>query len=258
MSTPTQISRVASFKSPEAFRAHLRTLRVEIPCDDQIVRGASSPLAQPLENVRINGKPILNRYAIQPMEGWDGTTTGGVTDRVMRRWRRFGASGAKLICGGEAMAVRADGRANPNQLVLNQQNQGDLAKLIDVLLQAHRERFGSNSDPVIGFQLTHSGRFCKPVDHHRLEPRVAYRHPLLNGRFGVSSDSQVFTDNEIEGLIADYVRAARIAWNAGADFVDIKHCHGYLLHEFLSAWHRPGKYGGSFENRTRILREIIA
>jgi 2,4-dienoyl-CoA reductase-like NADH-dependent reductase (Old Yellow Enzyme family) len=59
-------------------------------------------------------------------------------------------------------------------------------------------------------------------------------------------------------LIQDYVKAARIAWDAGADFVDIKHCHGYLLHEFLSARSRPGPYGGSFENRTRVLREIVA
>jgi 2,4-dienoyl-CoA reductase-like NADH-dependent reductase (Old Yellow Enzyme family) len=110
---------------------------------------------------------------------------------------------------------------------------------------------------VVGFQLTHSGRFCKPTDKARLEPRVAYRHPILDKKFGVTSDSQIFTDFEVDELIADYVRAARIAYDVGADFVDIKHCHGYLLHEFLSAFHRPGKFGGSFENRTRVLREIV-
>src|SRR5207245_10645050 len=68
----------------------------------------------------------------------------------------------------------------------------------------------------------------------------------------------VWSDSEIEQLIEDYVEAAQVAWDVGADFVDIKHCHGYLLHEFLSAFTRPGKYGGSFENRTRILREIVA
>ncbi len=73
-----------------------------------------------------------------------------------------------------------------------------------------------------------------------------------------TSDAQVFTDAEIDQLTGDYVRAARIAWEAGADFVDIKHCHGYLLHEFLGAHTRPGKYGGSFENRTRLLRDITA
>src|SRR6267142_2453709 len=114
------------------------------------------------------------------------------------------------------------------------------------------------TDRVIGFQLTHSGRFCRPTDQARLVPRVAYRHPILDQKFSVTSDAQILTDSEVEVLIEDYIRAARIAWEAGADFVDIKHCHGYLLHEFLSAFCRPGKFGGSFENRTRILREIVA
>ncbi len=87
---------------------------------------------------------------------------------------------------------------------------------------------------------------------------MAYRHPLLDRRFQVTSDRQVLSDGEVAGIVVDYVKAARIAWNAGADFVDIKHCHGYLLHEFLGAFTRPGRYGGSFENRTRLLREIIA
>ena len=77
----------------------------------------------------INGKKIGNRYAVQPMEGWDGTTTGGITPEVLRRWQRFGESGAKLIFGGEAMAVRPDGRANPNQLIIDESNQAGLAKL---------------------------------------------------------------------------------------------------------------------------------
>jgi 2,4-dienoyl-CoA reductase-like NADH-dependent reductase (Old Yellow Enzyme family) len=91
-----------------------------------------------------------------------------------------------------------------------------------------------------------------------MEPRVAFRHPILDRKFNVTSDAQVFTDDEIDELIRCYVRAARVAWEAGADFVDLKHCHGYLLHEFLGAHIRPGRFGGSFENRTRILREIVA
>ena len=128
----------------------------------------------------------------------------------------------------------------------------------EILIAAHKECFGTAGDLVIGFQLTHSGRFCKPNDKFRMEPRVAYRHPILDRRFNVTSDTQVFTDSEIEQLIEKYIAAAQIAADIGADFVDIKHCHGYLLHEFLSAFTRPGKYGGSFENRTRILREIVA
>jgi 2,4-dienoyl-CoA reductase-like NADH-dependent reductase (Old Yellow Enzyme family) len=252
-----KLTRIPSLKTVADFRNHIAALGVELPCEDQIIGGPASPLAQPL-SVRVNGKLISNRYAIQPMEGWDATTSGAPTDDVRRRWQRFGESGAKLIYGGEAMAVRPDGRANPNQLIISEENKKGLAELRDTLLRAHRERFGTIDDLVIGFQLTHSGRFCKPNDHKRLEPRVAYRHPILDKKFNVTSDAQVFTDSEIEALIADYVRAAQVARDAGADFIDIKHCHGYLLHEFLSAFTRPGKYGGSFENRTRILREIIS
>src|SRR5207249_10823356 len=192
------------------------------------------------------------------MRGRDGTMAGGITDEVVRRSQRFGESGAKRIYGGEAMAVRADGRANPNQLVICAENQAALAHLRDTLIRAHQERYGTVEDLVIGFQLTHSGRFCRPNDKFQMEPRVAYRHPILDKKFNVTSEAQIFTDSEIEQLIECYVAAAKIARDVGADFVDIKHCHGYLLHEFLSAFTRSGKYGGSFENRTRILRDIIA
>lgn len=192
------------------------------------------------------------------MEGWDGTTTGGVSDEMRRRWRRFGESGAKMICGAEAMAVRPDGRANPNQLILTKDNKAGIAELVGLLKSAHAEHHGTTDDLVIGFQLTHSGRFCRPHDKSRWESRVAFRHAILDRKFNVTSDEQVLTDLQVEALIADFVRAARVAWETGADFVDLKHCHGYLLHEFLGAHKRPGKYGGSYENRTRVLREIIA
>jgi len=258
MSEPIQLVRVSTLKTVEAFQAHARSLALQLPCDDFILQGISSPLTQPIEWIRVNGKRIGNRYAVQPMEGWDATPTGGVSEEVLRRWRRFGQSGAKLICGGEAMAVCPEGRANPNQLIISEGNQADLARLSAALVDSHRERFGTAEDLVLGFQLTHSGRFCKPTDKRRLEPRVAYRHPILDKKFGVTADSQVITDGEVEKLIETYIRAARVAWDVGADFVDLKHCHGYLLHEFLGAFSRPGKFGGCFENRTRILREIVA
>ena len=258
MPEPIKLTRVPSLKTVEDFRKHVASLGIELPCEDQIAIGSASPLVQPVGETAINGKQIGNRWAIQPMEGWDGTTTGGVTDEVRRRWQRFGESGAKLIYGGEAMAVRPDGRANPNQLIIIEQNKQDLAEIREILVKAHQERYGTTDDLLIGFQLTHSGRFCKPNHKIRMEPRVAYRHPILDKKFKVTSDEQVFTDDEIERLIECYIAAAKIAWDVGADFVDLKHCHGYLLHEFLGAHTRPGKYGGSFENRTRILREIIA
>lgn len=247
--------RLGALKSLEDFQTACLSLGIELPVE--AVEASRSALADEA-HVVINGKRPGNRIVIHPMEGWDGTLTGGVTDEMRRRWRRFGESGAKMICGAEAMAVRADGRANPNQLILVEENRAGIAELVQILKEAHVALYGSAEDLVIGFQLTHSGRFCRPNDKQRWESQVAFRHPILDRKFNVTSDAQVLSDDDVEVLIADYVRAARLAHEVGADFVDIKHCHGYLLHEFLGAHTRGGKYGGSFENRTRILRDIIA
>jgi 2,4-dienoyl-CoA reductase-like NADH-dependent reductase (Old Yellow Enzyme family) len=249
--------RVPKLKTPEAFRNHTASLGIDLPCDDHVLPAAESPLSTPLDIIKLNGKTAGNRIAIHPMEGWDGTKTGGVTKEMKRRWQRFGMSGAKLILGGEAMAVRHDGRANPNQLIISNENKSEIAGLLELLLDSHQEKYDTTEDLVVGFQLTHSGRFCRPNEHSQFEPRVAYRHPILDSKFKVTSDKQLWTDDEIDELIQCYIRAARIAADIGADFVDIKHCHGYLLHEFLGAHTRPGRYGGSFENRTRILSQII-
>lgn len=253
-----QLTKLTSLDGVAGFRAHTQSLGIQIGIDDELLSAEINPLLNPITfSWKGEKRSIGNRFAIQPMEGWDGTTTGGVTDPMMRRWRRFGESGAKLIWGGEAMAVRPDGRANPNQLILNEQNIGDIARLKQELVQSHTDVMGDADGLVVGFQLTHSGRFCRPNDKKRWEPRVAYRHPLLDRKFDVDSDSKVWTDDELPELISDYGRAALLAHQAGADFVDVKCCHGYLLHEFLSAHTRPGPFGGSFENRTRLLLEII-
>jgi 2,4-dienoyl-CoA reductase-like NADH-dependent reductase (Old Yellow Enzyme family) len=108
-------------------------------------------------------------------------------------------------------------------------------------------------------QLTHSGRFCKPDDHHKSAPRIAYHHPLLDAKFKIDphDHSVVWADTEIETLIDDYVAAARLAHEVGYQFVDVKACHGYLLHEFLSARRRPGQFGGDLAGRSRVLTTII-
>lgn len=257
--SPGTLTRIASLASPQAFRDRVAQLGILIPCDNQPEPAPQSPLAQPIPADRfvLNGKTLFNRIAIQPMEGWDASTDGAVTPPMLRRWQRFGESGASLLFGGEAMAVRPDGRANPNQLILSRENQPGIAALRSAAVQAHQTLFGPNSNPIIGFQLTHSGRFCRPTDKRRMEPRTAFRHPLLDPRFHIHDDSALIRDDEIPDLIQAYVRAARVAYEAGADFVDLKHCHGYLLHEFLGAHTRPGPFGGSFENRTRILRTLI-
>jgi NADPH2 dehydrogenase len=160
--------------------------------------------------------------------------------------------------GGEAVAVRHDGRANPNQLLINERNLSGLVELRELLEGTHQEQFGTTDDLLVGLQLTHSGRFARPNEKTKLEPRIAYRHPVLDRRFGIDGDEPLLSDDDLSRLIEDFIRAGKLARQAGYAFVDIKHCHGYLGHEILSGFDRPGKFGGSFENRTRFLREIAA
>src|SRR5687768_2001113 len=155
------ITKIKALQTPEGFRENLRRLGLDMPCDDVVAAGSDSPLGAALT---VGPLSIGNRFAIQPMEGWDGTLDGKASDNTIRRWRHFGLSGAKLIWGGEAVAVRHDGRANPNQLVMSADNQASIAALRDTLIAAHREAMGDDAGLVIGLQLTHSGRFCKPND----------------------------------------------------------------------------------------------
>jgi 2,4-dienoyl-CoA reductase-like NADH-dependent reductase (Old Yellow Enzyme family) len=153
--------------------------------------------------------------------------------------------------------VRPDGRANPNQLLIHDANLTELERLRERLVATHHKHFGRTDDLYVGLQLTHSGRFACPNDAFRREPRILYHHPCLDRKFGLNDDTALWNDAEIARLVEDFVRSARQAGTAGFAFVDIKHCHGYLGHEFLSAVDRPGHYGGSFENRTRFLREVV-
>src|SRR5439155_12345335 len=199
-----------------------------------------------------------NRLCIQPMEGCDGTPDGRPDELTFRRYRRFGAGGAKLIWG-EATAVVEEGRANPRQLLINEQTAPGLKRMLEECRQAHREAFGSDDDLVVGLQLTHSGRYS----YHR--PLLAFHDPILDPRTladkasgqAVDTSYPLLDDDYLRRLVERYVSAARLAYRVGFQFVDIKQCHRYLLNELLAAKTRPGPYGGSLENRTRLARDII-
>jgi 2,4-dienoyl-CoA reductase-like NADH-dependent reductase (Old Yellow Enzyme family) len=246
--------KVGSLNGVAGFKAYLASHGIEMPCDDIVAGGPQSPLGAPLD---FEGMTIAHRIGINPMEGWDGELDGRPSENTKRRWRRFGLSGGKLIWGGEAVAVRPDGRANPHQLVLTDETQADIADLRDILIEAHKEAMGDDGGLVIGLQLTHSGRFCKPHDHRRFEAQILYNHPILDRKFGYPADRPPMSDDEIKRLVDDFVRASKQVQACGYDFVDLKACHGYIGHEFLSAHTRPGPYGGSLENRTRFLREVV-
>lgn len=249
--------KIAQLRTVERFTQRVQELGCIIPIEEKLLSAQEgSPLAQPL---RMGKLRIGNRWAIHPMEGWDAQHDGSPSPLTLRRWKNFGESGAKWIWGGEAAAVRPDGRANPRQTMAIPSNRQGLKQLLTTLTQAHQQRMGSSDGLVVGLQLTHSGRFCKPNDNKRWEPRIMYHHPVLDEKYGLDSQNAelLWTDAQLEDLIGDYVRAARLAAEVGYQFVDVKACHGYLLHESLSAYSRPGRYGGDYSGRTRLLRSII-
>ena len=244
--------RVSRLKTVGQFSTRLKELGIGIPFDETIDK--STALAR---NIEWNGRIIGNRFSILPMEGWDGTPDGKPSELTRRRWKNFGISGAKLIWGGEAVAVRQDGRANPNQLLINDENLADLESLRQLLVTSHQERFQKTDDLIVGLQLTHSGRFARPNDKSNLEARTLYSHKLLDRKFDIDPQKAILSDDELKQLIDDFILAASLAEKAGFEFVDIKHCHGYLGHELLSGYDRPGLFGGSFDNRTRFLKEVV-
>ncbi|MEI8382386.1 MAG: NADH:flavin oxidoreductase [Planctomycetota bacterium] len=219
------------------------------------VSNDTSILFQPINVGQIT---LGNRLCIQPMEGCDGTLDGAPDELTYRRYRRFGAGGAKLIWG-EATAIDEAARMNPRQLWLNDQTAASLEQMLSGCREAHRDAFGSESGLAVGLQLTHSGRFS----YRR--PQIATRDPLLDpltldkstGKF-IDSSYPLLTDDDLQRIEDQYLVAAHLAAKIGCDFVDIKQCHRYLLSELLAARHRPGPYGGSLENRTRLVRNIIS
>lgn len=224
----------AVFATREALEAEISRLGVDIRLEPDI-QASLTPIA-------IGSRTAGNRFAIHPMEGCDGTLEGAPDELTIRRWGRFASGGAKLLWG-EAVAIEPDARANTRQLLLSEQNLPALEQLIAF---ARREHGPGADNCLIGLQLTHSGRWSYPT------PVVLFHDPALR------NNGRILTDAELDRLQDRYVAAALRARDIGVDFVDIKQCHRYLLSEMLAARTRPGKYGGSLENRTRFVREILA
>ncbi len=204
-------------------------------------------LGSPL-TVKGDGIEIKNAIAIHPMEGFDSAPDGGPSELTRQRYLRFAESDAGLYWF-EAVAISHESRSNARQLWINENNVEGYKKLVDEL---HSLTSGA---PII-CQLTHSGRYSRP--ENLPAPIIAYHNPILNRPFNITADHAVVTDEYLDGLVPQYVKAAKLAMEAGFDGVDIKACHRYLMSELLSAYTREGRYGGSYENRTRLYRDVIA
>ena len=196
--------------------------------------------------MKINGKSLYNRVVLQPMEGCDCNTDGSPSQLTREKYIRAAKSGAGLVWF-EANAVCPEGRTNPRQMMLTAENLPEFKNLLAEMREIARKECGVS--PVFILQLTHSGR-------QSIVPMIAYRHPIYEQRRPVS-DENIVTDAYLDTLAEKYAASARLAEEAGFDGVDVKSCHGYLFQELLSAFSREGRYGGCFENRTRLLLDCI-
>ncbi len=208
----------------------------------------TSVLASPIS---LGAHMLANRICYQPMEGCDGTRDGAPDELTIRRYLRFAEGGAGLIWF-EATAIVPEGRANPRQLYLTEENAPAFASLVEKIKSVCLEKNGFL--PVVVCQLTHSGRWSKPCGAPA--PLVAYNKPIFEGNNPLPADA-ILSDDYLDRLVDRYVASARLALRVGFDGVDIKACHGYLLSELLNAYLREGKYGGTYENRTRLFLDSV-
>jgi len=205
-------------------------------------------LSRPFMAGRLRGP---NRFCAHPMEGCDADKVGCPTELTTRRYVRLAAGGSGLIWM-EACCVDPAGRGNPQQLMIGQNTALSLKQLVEETREHATDASGAAQEPAIVLQLTHSGRYSKPFG--KPKPLV-----VVPSRVSSESPGTVIQDAELDHLRDMYIAAAMIARDCGFDGVDIKVCHGYLLHELLTARSRKhSRYGGSFEQRTRLLLDIVA
>jgi len=232
-------------KDLDSLRAELARLQLSLPISED-----PAILA---DRVPVGSHATANRFAVQPMEGFDANSDGGPGELSFRRYARYAAGGSGLIWF-EATAILHEARSNPNQLWLNKDNVDDYARLVENTRRIARESFGH--ELVILIQLTHSGRYSKPSGVPR--PIIAHHSRVLDPQHNLPADYPLVEDEYLDRLQETYVEAAKLAAGAGFDGVDIKSCHRYLVSELLASHTRQGKYGGSLANRSRLLRETMA
>ena len=232
------------YTKAEDFKQQNDALGLDLPFAEDV-----SILSQEL---KVGSKTIHNRLACQAMEGCDGTPGGSPDELTIRRYDRFAKGGAGVIWF-EATAVMPEARANPRQLYIHDGNLDDFKRQVERIKETAMKENGY--EPVVIMQATHSGRYSKPEG--KPAPLIAYNNPIFEKDNPISAD-RIVTDDYIDLVKEKLIYGAILAEKAGFDGVDIKACHRYLNSELLSAYNRPGKYGGSLENRTRLLREGIA
>ena len=228
-----------NYASMDDFKSKISEMKLNIPISDN-----TDVL---FDKVAVDSTIFENRFVIQPMEGCDGSSLGAPEELTYRRYKRFAQSGAALIWM-EAVALSPEARANPRQLQITKDNVDAYKKLIETIKEEGLRTNGFQ--PKVIMQATHSGRNSKPNGFP--EPIIAHNKPLFEKNAPLDSTC-IISDDDLKRFEEKFGEGAKLAQEAGFDGIDIKCCHGYLASELLSAYDRPGEFGGSFENRTRLL-----
>lgn len=231
------------YKTLEEVKERAEELKVYLPFSS-----STDILKTPL---KVGNVTFHNRMGIAPMEGADSLEDGSPSDYTIRRYVNEAIGGSALIWF-EAISIVPEGRSSKIQLLLTEENVESYKRMNEKIKEAGRKANGF--EPYLIMQANHSGRYSNP--DNRPAPMIAYRHPQLE-QYRAADDSCIVTDDYLKSLEESFGKAALLAKKAGFDAVDIKSCHGYLLAELLSAYDRPGQYGGNYENRTRLLKNGI-
>ena len=231
------------YKTLEEVKERAEELKVYLPFSS-----STDILKTPL---KVGNVTFHNRMGIAPMEGADSLEDGSPSDYTIRRYVNEAIGGSALIWF-EAISIVPEGRSSKTQLLLTEETVESYKRMNEKIKEAGRKANGF--EPYLIMQANHSGRYSNP--YNRPAPMIAYRHPQLE-QYRAADDSCIVTDDYLKSLEESFGKAALLAKKAGFDAVDIKSCHGYLLAELLSAYDRPGQYGGNYENRTRLLKNGI-
>ncbi len=241
-----------SYKTLEQLKTDIEKLGLDLPVEENV----KDKMHLFRQGIEIEGVEVPNRFCAQPMEGCDGDHEGNPGELTFRKYIRYAKGGSGMIWV-EATAVVPEGKANPRQLLINEKTAPKFRELVEVIRENAVDENGKPYRPYIILQLTHSGRYSKPEG--KPAPMIAYHSPILDPSHNLDENYPLVTDEYLDALQDKFVEAARLARECGFDAVDVKSTHGYLLHELMSAYTRKdSKYGGSFENRMRMLTETVS
>lgn len=217
--------------------------------------GVSLPFAKDTEilthSLKLGAFSVPNRLGIAPMEGADSTIEGSPSELTEKRYIKVATGGAGVIWY-EAISLEEEGRSSMTQLLMNGKTLDHFKRMNEHIKEAGLKANGF--EPFLIMQANHSGRYSNPNNHP--SPVIAQRNSYLES-FRPADDSCIISDDCLKRMEELFGESAKLAKIAGFNAVDIKSCHGYLFQEILASYDRKGEYGGSYENRTKLLKNSI-